>query len=220
MTPTIVDQITEKLWMRIVAGELPAGARLRQDEIAGEFGSSHVPVREAFRRLEADGLVVSEPRRGVRVAQSDRVQHFETLEMRAVLEGLALFHAAAEFTPQGISSVIEADAACGRATTAEEWDEANRRFHTLLIAPCPLPALLKQVRRLQMMSTLSARALGGRQTATFPRTDRDHKAILTALQATDAELCATLLTRHIRRGHLTSGGGKSASAGPGWTRNR
>lgn len=220
MTPTIVDQITEKLWMRIVAGELPTGARLRQDEIAAEFGSSHVPVREAFRRLEADGLVVSEPRRGVRVAQSDRAQHYETLEMRAVLEGLALFHAAAEFSPQGISSVIEADAACGRATTAEEWDEANRRFHTLLIAPCPLPALLRQVRRLQLMSTLSARALGGRQTGTFPRADRDHKAILTALQAHDAELCATLLTRHIRRGHLSSGGSKSAVAGPGWTRNR
>ncbi len=220
MTPTIVDQIAEKLWMRIVAGELPAGARLRQDEIAAEFGSSHVPVREAFRRLEADGLVVSEPRRGVRVAQSDRAQHFETLEMRAVLEGLALFHAATEYSPQDFSAVSEADAACGRATTAEEWEEANRRFHVLLIAPCPLPALLRTVRRLQMMSALSARALGGRQTGAFPRADRDHKAILTALQADDAELCATLLTRHIRRGHLTSGGGKSAAAGPGWTRNR
>ncbi len=156
MTPTIVDQIAEKLWMRIVAGELPAGARLRQDEIAAEFGSSHVPVREAFRRLEADGLVVSEPRRGVRVAQSDRAQHFETLEMRAVLEGLALFHAATEYSPQDFSAVSEADAACGRATTAEEWEEANRRFHVLLIAPCPLPALLRTVRRLQMMSALSA----------------------------------------------------------------
>lgn len=220
MTPTIVDQITEKLWMRIVAGEIPAGARLRQDEIASEFRSSHVPVREAFRRLEADGLVTSEPRRGVRVAQSDRAQHFETLEMRAVLEGLALFHAVAEFAPRDFHAVSDADTACGHAANADEWEEANRRFHALLIAPCPLPALLRTVRRLQMTSALSARALGGRQSGVFPRTDRDHKAILTALQAHDAEQCATLLTRHIRRGHLTSGGGKATVASPGWTRNR
>lgn len=220
MTPTIVDQITEKLWMRIVGGELSAGSRLRQDEIAAEFGSSHVPVREAFRRLEADGLVVSEPRRGVRVAQSDRAQHFETLEMRAVLEGLALFHAVAAHSPGDLQAVTEADADCGRATTVEEWEEANRRFHALLIAPCPLPALLRQVGRLQMMSSLSSRALGGRQAGVFPRVDRDHKAILTALQANDADLCATLLSRHIRRGHLAAGGAKSVPAGPGWTRNR
>jgi len=65
---TIATRISKELASRIVAGQIEAGTKLRQDHIAEEFGTSHVPVREAFRRLEEQGLVVSEPRRGVRVA--------------------------------------------------------------------------------------------------------------------------------------------------------
>lgn len=64
---TIAARISRMLADRIIAGTMEAGAKLRQDHIVEEFGASHVPVREAFRRLEAQGLVVSEPRRGVRV---------------------------------------------------------------------------------------------------------------------------------------------------------
>ena len=220
LTPTIVDQICENLSGRIVSGALPAGSRLRQEEIASEFASSHVPVREAFRRLEADGLVVALPRRGVRVALPDPVAHFETLEMRAVLEGLALLHAVPHHSPKTLAAVAEADAACERAMDGESWEEANRQFHASLIAPCPLPTLLQSVQRLQRVSALSARALGGRASGSFPRSDRDHKSILRALQAGDSTLCADLLTRHIRRGHLPQTTSRSAEPAAVWTRNR
>ena len=65
---TIASRISRALAERIIHGELVPGSRLAQDHIAEEFGASHVPVREAFRRLESQGLVASEPRRGVRVA--------------------------------------------------------------------------------------------------------------------------------------------------------
>ena len=68
---TLAVRISRVLADRIVAGEIGPGERLRQDRIAEEFGASHVPVREAFRRLEAQGLAISEPRRGVRVAAFD-----------------------------------------------------------------------------------------------------------------------------------------------------
>ncbi|MET0173034.1 MAG: GntR family transcriptional regulator, partial [Agrobacterium vaccinii] len=58
---TIATKISRTLADRIVRGELAPGARLRQDHVAEEFGASHVPVREAFRRLEAQGLAVSIP---------------------------------------------------------------------------------------------------------------------------------------------------------------
>ncbi|WP_407818396.1 GntR family transcriptional regulator, partial [Staphylococcus aureus] len=61
---TIAARISRTLADRIVRGELSPGERLRQDHIAAEFGASHVPVREAFRRLEAQGLAASIPRRG------------------------------------------------------------------------------------------------------------------------------------------------------------
>ena len=92
---TVAARISRILAERIVAGQLAPGTRLRQDHIAGEFGASHVPVREAFRRLEAQGLAVSEPRKGVRVAGFDLSEVKEVAAMRAALEELALRHAAA-----------------------------------------------------------------------------------------------------------------------------
>ena len=75
---------------RIISGEIPPGARLRQDHIASEFGASHVPVREAFRELQAQGLAENEPRRGFRVTEFDVAELREVAEMRASLEALAL----------------------------------------------------------------------------------------------------------------------------------
>lgn len=68
---TIAVRISKVLADRIISGAIEPGARLRQDHIAEEFQTSHVPVREAFRRLEAQGLAIGEPRRGVRVASFD-----------------------------------------------------------------------------------------------------------------------------------------------------
>ena len=65
---SLTSRIAGKLSQRILTGDLAPGAAVRQDHVAAEFGASHVPVREAFRTLEAQGLLVSEPRRGVRVA--------------------------------------------------------------------------------------------------------------------------------------------------------
>ncbi|HTN96718.1 MAG TPA: GntR family transcriptional regulator, partial [Nordella sp.] len=79
---TIAARISRTLADRIICGGIEAGAKLRQDHIADEFGASHVPVREAFRRLEAQGLVVSEPRRGVRVADFSLDEVREVAEMR------------------------------------------------------------------------------------------------------------------------------------------
>jgi DNA-binding FadR family transcriptional regulator len=78
---TLAVRISRTLADRIIAGEIEPGARLRQDHIAEEFGASHVPVREAFRRLESQGLAVSEPRRGVRVAAFDLSEVKEVAEM-------------------------------------------------------------------------------------------------------------------------------------------
>lgn len=196
--PTLAERLFATLSQRIASGALPPGERLRQEDIAREFGASHVPVREAFRRLEAEGLVQSLPRRGVRVTALDRAQHFETTEMRAVLEGLALTHAFARFAPGHLTALAEADRACSTADTPEAWAAANHAFHALLITPCALPRLLQTIERLQLQSTRYSRATP--RPRYTPREDRDHKAILAALQKGDADMAATLLTRHIRRG--------------------
>lgn len=193
---TIATQISRTLANRIIAGEIEAGAKLRQDHIAEEFGASHVPVREAFRRLEAQGLVVSEPRRGVRVAGFSLEEVREVAEMRAALEALALRNAVPHLTRAILDQAEEANRAGDRARDVQAWEEANRTFHRIILTPCGMPRLLKAIDDLH---TASARFLfsGWRAEWEAP-TDRDHRAILDALRAGQADMAASVLARHVQ----------------------
>ena len=102
MTATIADTIYQTLSQRIVAGEMEAGEKLRQDHIARDFNTSHVPVREALLRLEAHGLAQSQPRRGMRVTELNPGEIREIVEMRVALEILALQNAVGRMTPSAI----------------------------------------------------------------------------------------------------------------------
>lgn len=193
---TIAVRISRTLADRIISGAIEAGARLRQDHVAEEFGASHVPVREAFRRLETQGLVVSEPRRGVRVAGFSLEEVREVAEMRAALEALALRNAVPHLTKAILDQAEEANRAGDRARDVQAWEEANRTFHRIILAPCRMPRLLKAIDDLH---TASARFLfsGWRAEWEAP-TDRDHRAILDALRAGQAERAASVLARHVQ----------------------
>src|SRR5690349_4953493 len=71
----------------ILDGELPAGARLKEDELAERLDVSRTPVREALRRLEAEGLVVHEPKRGAAVRSYTPEELDDMYRLRALLEG-------------------------------------------------------------------------------------------------------------------------------------
>lgn len=193
---TLANRITEMLARRIVAGDLLPGIRLRQDHVAAEFGASHVPVREAFRRLEAQGLVVSEPRRGVRVAGIDPAAVREVTEMRAALENLALRHALPHIGTGELTAARAAMSAGEASTDIADWEVANRRFHRALLAPCAMARLLTAIDDLHAAS--SRYLLATWQAANWqPRSDQEHRAILAAVERRDAETAPALLSRHI-----------------------
>lgn len=210
---TVAARISRILAERIIAGEIEPGARLRQDPIAEEFGASHVPVREAFRRLEAQGLAVSEPRRGVRVAGFDLTEVKEVAEMRAALEVLALRHAAAHLTPAVLDVAEEACGACDNSRDVRSWEEANRRFHRLILEPCRMPRLLAAIDDLH---AASARFLFSAWRSDWEaRTDHDHRAILAALRKGDIEAACSTLARHVRwigRRPVPAAGGRKRDA--------
>lgn len=193
---TIAVRISKVLAERIIAGALEPGSRLGQDHIAEEFSTSHVPVREAFRLLESQGLVVSEPRRGVRVAGFSLEEVREVAEMRAALEVLALRNAVPHLTRAILDQAEEANRAADRASDVQAWEKANRRFHRIILTPCGMPRLLKAIDDLH---TTSARFLfsGWRAEWEAP-TDRDHRTILDALRAGQAETAASVLARHVQ----------------------
>lgn len=193
---TLAARISRTLAERIIAGTIEPGSRLRQDHIAEEFGASHVPVREAFRRLEAQGLAVSEPRRGVRVAAFNLAEVKEVAEMRAALEVLALRHAMPHLTPAILDAAEEATRAGDASGDVRSWEEANRRFHRLIIEPCHMPRLLAAIDDLH---AASARFLFAAWRSDWEtRTDHDHRTILTALRKGDAESACSTLARHVQ----------------------
>ncbi len=193
---SLAGQIARTLASQIVSGVLKPGARLRQDEVARAFHASHVPVREAFRRLDAQGLIVTEPRRGVRVATLDPADVVEVTEMRAALEALALRHALPKPQPSDIERAREALEVCAGQSDVTVWEAANRRFHDALTTPCALPRLLAAISDLHRVS---ARHLF----ATWqgldwqPRSDDEHRSILSAIEDKHTERACRLLSDHI-----------------------
>lgn len=193
---TLADRISRALAERIISGAIGAGEKLRQEHIAEEFGASHVPVREAFRRLEAQGLAVSEPRRGVRVAGFSADEVREVAGMRAALETMALRHAAPNLTRAILDRAEEATRAGDHAPDVQGWEKANRRFHRLILEPCAMPRLMRSIDDLH---AASARFLfsGWRAEWEAP-TDRDHRAILAALRTGDVMGACAVLARHVQ----------------------
>ncbi|WP_166867752.1 GntR family transcriptional regulator [Salinibacterium sp. ZJ70] len=134
---------------RIRSGEYPPGSRLVLSTIAAEAGMSAVPVREAIRMLQAEGVVTFEHNVGARVAHVDEVAYLHIMQSLAVVEGAATALAA-----PGLSDVAlaDADAVNGElAALLDHFDssryaELNRRFHEILTSTCPNPELVALAR--------------------------------------------------------------------------
>src|ERR1700730_8833993 len=150
---TTAGRIAQIIGERIISGALHPDAPLRQDHIAREFSSSHVPVREAFRQLEAQHLVVAVPRRGVRVAPLDTNSVKEIAEMRAALEVVALRNAAPRLTSAYLARIELALIEGDNAETLQDFEAANRTFHHALVASCAMPRLLPSLDGMQLANS-------------------------------------------------------------------
>jgi DNA-binding GntR family transcriptional regulator len=193
---SVASRIAHILSSRIVTGALKPGEPVRQDHIAVEFRASHVPVREAFRMLEGQGLLVSEPRRGVRVAPLDPATVHEITQIRAALECLALKHAMPKMTPDALAKAELALNGGEQSNDIAVWESANRRFHKALYEPCAMPRVLAQLDDLHRTSArflyAAWQGLGWQ-----PRSEHEHRAILAHVKAGDTEVALQLLSLHI-----------------------
>lgn len=192
---TQARRIARSLADRIVLGEIAPGTRLRQDHIAAEFGASHVPVREAFRELEIQGLAESIPRRGYRVTEFDLAELREVAKMRASLESLALRHAAPNMTRAVLKEAEEVTRRGDTADNVHDWEAANRHFHQLILSPCRMPRLLRTIDDLHVASARFLFAAWRRDWEA--RTDHDHRSVLEALRKGRTELACATLARHV-----------------------
>lgn len=199
MTTAMADRIAHELGERVRLGELSPGARLRQEHVGREFDASPGPVREAFRRMEARGLVESRPRRGVVVTGIDAASTVEVSDMRTALEPLALRHAIPKMTGADLAAVRTAlQVEAGSDLVALE--RANRDFHRAILAPCAMPRLMQAIDDLHISASRILLAMW-RDLPDWPdRSSGEHEAIFAAIEARDADAAASLLARHIAGG--------------------
>jgi len=133
---------------RIAGGELTPGYRLVLGSIAGELDMSVVPVREAIRRLEAEGLVTFEQHVGARVSMIDDSQYRQSMETLALLEGAATALAARHLTADDLRQARDLN-----RRLVEQLDDfdprlftsLNHQFHQVLFGACPNPRMLALV---------------------------------------------------------------------------
>jgi DNA-binding GntR family transcriptional regulator len=144
---TIATQVVEELRRRIIGGQVRAGEKLQQEQIAQELGVSRSPVREALRQLEAEGLVTLISQKGAEVAPISLAEVSEMFEMRLMLEPHLLQLA--------IPNLTEADFAAAAATIAamEEadiaaWGVLNWELHRGLYEPAARPTILRTLDRI------------------------------------------------------------------------
>jgi DNA-binding GntR family transcriptional regulator len=201
--PSLTDIAYGWLHDSIVGGRIPAGHSLRQEEIAAELGISRLPVREALRRLEVEGLVLLRPRRGYTVASLNREEFEEVYDLRAMLEERAGYCAALHRRPEDIEPVALALAAFDAASSDEaieltEFSRHNADFHARLFAVGGQPHLNRLLRVLQPSVERYAR-MGASFAEDLSESRAEHHGIFEAFRDGDAARCARLCREHCER---------------------
>lgn len=133
-------------------GRYKAGERLIPEDIAAEIGMSRMPVREAFRRLAADGLVTLRPNRGCVVAGLTLDELNEAFEIRSVLEGLAVRLAMPKLTAEHFEEMDRLLLRMERAGEAgsSDWVLRHQEFHAYIYGLSGRPKLIRQIAALHV----------------------------------------------------------------------
>lgn len=138
---------------RILTGEYGPGFRIVIDTLAAELGVSALPVREAVRRLEAEGLIVYRPNAGAQVTPADPGLFDDEMTVLALLEGYATALAACELSSAAITRLTELNDAMEQAMTRMDalvFGRLNQEFHAVIYEACAnraLVAMLHEVGR-------------------------------------------------------------------------
>ncbi len=181
----------------ISSGKLAPGAVLRQAELAEQFGTSRIPVREALNSLQAEGLVQIEPNRGAYVTTLGADELHELFDLRVLLESDLLRRAVPLHTERSLRRLESIQHELDGETEPLEWLRLDRAFHDGLYAPSG------RTRSLQMVASLRASVerfylaqLGPE--ARRPGWNDEHQRLVALVRAGDADGACAMLAGHLR----------------------
>lgn len=196
MSEPAAFSIVRSLREDILNGVLPPGLQIRQEALAEQYGVSRVPVREALRQLEAEGLVTTELHKGAFVSTRSLQELEEMLDIRIGLETRALKLAIPNLTPKAVAKARKILDTYDRSESPHEWRDLNLSFHLALYEPCHRPRLVKMIEDVVLMNSHFMRTF---ISATVGRDDAqaEHHEILDACAAGDSVRALALLETHI-----------------------
>jgi DNA-binding GntR family transcriptional regulator len=192
------DYVADALRNAIQQGELADDAVLSQAAIAEHLGVSRVPVREAMRQLQAEGLIEMQAHRLAVVRGLDLNRLVEVYDLRALLEGYALELAVPRIDAETLKQARAVERELRQPTDHQRWLELNARFHRLLYEPSGATMTLELIDQLRRRAERYARLWGSGSGVHRPaETGREHRAILALVAKGDAAGSRLAIERHI-----------------------
>jgi DNA-binding GntR family transcriptional regulator len=194
------ERVAAHLRKAILGGEIKPGERLRQEDIADRLGASRIPVREALRILEAEGLTELEANKGAHVLLLDAREVDLMYQMRERLEPLALAESMPHLTAADLAHLEGIQARIERWRGVDAFIELDREFHLLTYSGCQMEPLASTVTRLWNSTQHYRRQF---MTLIGPESrwvvNAEHRLLLEALRRSDAVDAGLCLQGHIRR---------------------
>ncbi|MHB2169057.1 FCD domain-containing protein [Alsobacter sp. R-9] len=198
-TRSLASVLEREIERRILSGEIPAGGRINENQLATQFGTSRGPIREALRALEGAGLVESIPNRGNFVRSVTVQEVREVYEIRAALFGLAGRLLAERAGPEVIARLDDFIERMERAAGERDFDSyypLNLAFHTFILDACGNATLAREYKSFVKRLTLfRARSLvqGGGLTVS----NREHREMVESIRARDGAWAHEAHMRHV-----------------------
>ena len=197
--PSLGEHVVDSLREMILNGEFEEGAQLRQDTLAAALNVSRIPVREALRQLEAEGLVTFFAHRGAVVAKLSLEEIRELFDVRVLLERDLLQRAIPNLGAQDIvraQGVLDDFDKAFAAGEVRVWGQMNWRFHAALYQPANRPLTMGVVQNLSARVDRYLRLhlqIGG----AIERARSDHRRLLELSRKSKTEEACRWLCRHI-----------------------
>jgi DNA-binding GntR family transcriptional regulator len=196
---SMVDNVTARLRRALLSGDIKPGEPIRVAQLEKRFGVSHIPIREAVRRLEAEGLIVAEPQRAAVAAAVDLDDLGGLYDIRRIIECEVIRRSVASMTDEQVENVRTALAGLEAVTpnndSAEFWD-LHMEFHRTLLEPGATAWIERVLSQVWLASQRYVRLF---VSATIDDAMRDHRELLAACEARDDELAEQILRRHLDR---------------------
>lgn len=193
-------RVADYLRAAILEGRIAPGERIRQEDVAARFGASRLPVREALRMLEAEGLTEHEANKGARVPRLSRHEVDVIYQMRERLEPLALTESIPHLGEAEIERLEEVRARIEENTDMAAFLALDREFHLLTYTGCRIDPLTSMVTRLWNSTQHYRRAfmaLSGPSRMWV--VNAEHRLLLDAIERRDTVDAERYLSGHIRR---------------------